>query len=536
MTAAIGHKFFAATVNRSASDARNSPSRTDDSTAFGELVGGAGKRHTRSESRGAAPVSGDDHPMPDAEASDNAGPASPLDDAGMKKTDRHPHKADRSTDDDEGDEQSPVTKTDDASPSHDRMPLLVTLQAFGQRHAADTSEPSSKAGDAPTSRTNAKNSAPADLGKIAVTLHTSGHDAPNVAGLFDIEGAAAGKAGQDVAGATAESVGESRPARASGNSGQMTSPDASQTAPQAPRAEQASRMAATVAASNLAPGRTAARGTPSVGDAETTSTRPGSESHGARAAPELGDNGRGGALPLQAEAGTGDDSDADPRRTQSRMSDDHRSAAEATAERRTNPDGKPTGPVTVTADRSFPAPAAHTLHPTTAMVLDALAAASNRPAAHPVPVTQPLATVALPAQLLRIELHPAELGAVVANLRMSGEQLSVELKPETAEAYRRLSSDSEAIAKSLKKLGLDVDTVTVIQPVIATTPAARADTGNQASLMPGRDASQFQPGTSGNGGDNFGGQQSGRNRGHDGQALDRPSPVYRERSGDSLFI
>jgi chemotaxis protein MotD len=193
------------------------------------------------------------------------------------------------------------------------------------------------------------------------------------------------------------------------------------------------------------------------------------------------------------------------------------------------------GPVTLASDRSFPAPAAHPLSPTTAGLIEALAARGQATPA-PLALHQQPATVAVPTHIMKIELHPAELGIVVANLRMSGGQLSVELKPETAEAYRHLSSDSDTIAKSLKKLGLDVGSVTVLQPSVATTPVTRTDAGNQTPSMPGRDASQFQSGTSAGGGDNSGGQQSGRNRNHDGQALDRPASAHRERPGGSLFI
>jgi len=191
------------------------------------------------------------------------------------------------------------------------------------------------------------------------------------------------------------------------------------------------------------------------------------------------------------------------------------------------------GPVAVAADRSFPAPAAHPVGPTTAGVIETLAARGNQAPATPVPQHPQAAAGAQPAHLLRIELHPAELGMVTASLRMSGEQLSIELKPETAEAYRHLADDSETIVKSLRKLGLDVDSVTVLQPSIAAQPAARVD---PPAPTAGRDTPQFQPGTPGGGGDNSGGQQSGRNRGHDGQAFEKATPAHRERAQGALFI
>ena len=180
-------------------------------------------------------------------------------------------------------------------------------------------------------------------------------------------------------------------------------------------------------------------------------------------------------------------------------------------------------------------PAAPSIGSTVANLAEVLAAARSQ-AATPAALAQQHPTVAVPAHTLRIELHPAELGTVMASLKLSGDQLSVELKPDTAEAYRHLSKESDAIASSLKKLGLDVGTVTVMQPSLALTAAARTDAGNQASVMPGRDGAQFQQGTSGGGGSDSGGRQSGGNRGHDGQTLDQAKPVHRGRAGGSVFI
>lgn len=203
---------------------------------------------------------------------------------------------------------------------------------------------------------------------------------------------------------------------------------------------------------------------------------------------------------------------------------------------RYGPDRPLAKPATVTQDRAFPAPAAHTMSPATARVIQALSAGNNLASVIPASTIQPPATIA-PAHMLKIELHPAELGMVVANLRLSGEQLSVELRPETAEAYRRLVADSEVIAGSLKRLGFDIDSITILQPSIASTPAARSDPTHlgPSSSMVGRDASQFQSGTPGGQGGGFSGQQSGRNGGNE-QAFDRPAPAHRERAGGGLFI
>jgi chemotaxis protein MotD len=192
--------------------------------------------------------------------------------------------------------------------------------------------------------------------------------------------------------------------------------------------------------------------------------------------------------------------------------------------------------VTVTHERSFPAPAAPAMSPAASRVVEALAAGARPVPQPPVPASPAPTAVALPTHMLKIELHPAELGVVTASLRLSGGQLSVELKPETTEAYRRLSADADTIASSLKKLGFDVDTVSIMQPAVAVHAVARADAGSAATAaMPGRDNPQFQSGTSGGNAGNSGGQQPGRNDGHE-KAFERPAPTHRERAGGSLFI
>lgn len=211
-------------------------------------------------------------------------------------------------------------------------------------------------------------------------------------------------------------------------------------------------------------------------------------------------------------------------------------AREAETIGRDSTDRRAANTVTVTHERSFPAPPAHAMSPAAARVVEALAAGARPPSQAPVPASLPSAAVAVPAHMLKIELHPAELGVVTASLRLSGGQLSVELKPETAEAYHRLSADTDTIAQSLKKLGFDVDAVSVMQPAVAVQAAVRADGGGPATAaMPGRDTSQFQSGTSGGSAGNPGGQQSGRNDGHE-KAFERPAPAHRERAGGSLFI
>lgn len=190
----------------------------------------------------------------------------------------------------------------------------------------------------------------------------------------------------------------------------------------------------------------------------------------------------------------------------------------------------------VVTEQNYPAPALQNASQAARDVIDAIAGngAPAGTASAAAMSAQSGPPVAVPAHILKIELHPAELGAVTANLRLSGEQLSIELKPETYEAHRRLISDSEAIVKSLKSLGFDIDKVTILQPSIAATPAARAD-ASQAGSPPGRDQSSFQPGSSGGNGDGMSGQ-SGRNRGDDRQQDQRPAQPSPERSSSGLFI
>lgn len=200
---------------------------------------------------------------------------------------------------------------------------------------------------------------------------------------------------------------------------------------------------------------------------------------------------------------------------------------------------KPSGAsrASIVAEQNFPAPASQAMSETARSVIDAIASSESPAHAAATAANGPKAgaPVAVPAHILKIELHPAELGTVTASMRLSGEQLSIELKPETYEAHRRLTSDSEAIVKSLRALGFDVDKVTILQPSIATTPAARADAA-QPGIATGRDQSSFQQGNSGGNGDGMSGQQSGRNRGDERHQDQRPGQPSREHPGSGLFI
>jgi chemotaxis protein MotD len=517
MTAAIGHGFLGTPPARPAAGGTTARHGSPDSekTAFGDLVHAPGQRgartapHRSDETKSASGAAGprhrrDDATTPAAAAAGDTETARSGADKQAPKWTRPSQKAvgDGSPDDKTGDEQRPdASRAADAPPLRDRLPLLVTLNELGHRHGAEAS-PLPHPGPGGGERVNepllsGEGDGYAGHARAAMSP-TAGEDASEFAAH------AAARAAQ---GAPAEGLGEAATAAvAAALATRETGRPAQRDAPP------------------TASGSTPARSGIAKDDPVGISRAPFMQlaaTFEADEPPGTGEADDGGVGPARAEHGSarknGSAPDPDPL---------SRNGSERQA----------SGSATVTADRSFPAPAAHPLSTTTARVIEALAAAGNQTAARPVSQHPQTATVAHPAHMLRIELHPAELGTVVASLRMTGAQLSVELKPETAEAYRRLSNDSDAITKSLKKLGLDVDTVTVIQPSIATQPATRTDAGNQTSFLPGRDTPQFQSGTSGGGGDNFGGQQPGRNRGHDGQAPERPAPAHRQRAGGALFI
>jgi chemotaxis protein MotD len=139
-------------------------------------------------------------------------------------------------------------------------------------------------------------------------------------------------------------------------------------------------------------------------------------------------------------------------------------------------------------------------------------------------------------QSLKIQLHPAELGVVTAQLNFAGDQLSVELKVENAEAYHRLSLDTETIAKSLRTLGFDVDQVSVQQPQTVTSASARADIGGNSAGNFGRDGSSFQSWGSSNGESGTGGQAAGRGRENGGGRHETNAQVRQNSAGSDIYI
>ncbi|MBZ9775914.1 flagellar hook-length control protein FliK [Mesorhizobium sp. CO1-1-8] len=201
-----------------------------------------------------------------------------------------------------------------------------------------------------------------------------------------------------------------------------------------------------------------------------------------------------------------------------------------------------TARIDVVSEQSFPAPPQSPISQAALNVINAIAADTGPQkalSASPTP-THLASSVAVPTHVLKIELHPAELGMVTANLRLSREQLSIELKPETHDAYRRLSADSEAIVKSLRGLGFEVDQVTILQPSVAVTATTRTDATAPLPAAAGRDPASFQPGNSGSGNGGAGGQQPGHQssgkRNDDAQDYGRGTSPSRERAGGDIFI
>lgn len=191
----------------------------------------------------------------------------------------------------------------------------------------------------------------------------------------------------------------------------------------------------------------------------------------------------------------------------------------------------------VVSQQSFPAPPQNPISQTTSTLIDAIASDKGVQQAFSSAsiASQTAHSVAVPTHVLKIELHPAELGMVTASLRLSGEQLSIEMKPETHEAYRRLTTDSDAIVKSLRGLGFDVDHVTILQPSIAVHSAGRTDATGSLPMSTGRDQSSSQPGNSGGNGAGDG-RQPGRNDDNGAQEFGRSKSPPRDRAGDDMYI
>jgi chemotaxis protein MotD len=121
-------------------------------------------------------------------------------------------------------------------------------------------------------------------------------------------------------------------------------------------------------------------------------------------------------------------------------------------------------------------------------------------------------------------------------LRLTGDQLTIELQVDRAEAYDRLSTDSETILKAVRALGIEVDKVTVQQPQAQGSVNARSD--NSAAFSGGGRDANFS--TSGDSGGRESGQAGARG-GRDGQ--DEPgthiaggSLAHQNRDERGLYI
>ncbi len=441
--------------------------------------------------------------------------------------DRHDRTRGRHTDADAG----PAQET----PLRDRLPLLASLQhlysAGQQDQAAATADTGTSTGGDPTRPSAADGLAAANLqtasslgfAQPVAAQGLSATAAQPIAGPLDMHMKSAGverahaDAGPDaptIASRAQRSDKSDPPARQHASSQMAT--NAAQTA-----GGMTIQVAASVQARPELSGSLRQR-LPSD-DTALVAGKPAGEADAADAkSAGLRSVTRGGAS-LQADRGRepasgekGADRDAAPARGGERRSDDIART------------------VTVTASQSFAAPASLPMSQTTASLVAAIGADNGFRQAFANAMLP--STVATSAHLLRIELHPAELGAVTASLRLAGQQLSVEIKPETHEAYRRLTADADEIRKSLDRLGLSVDTVTILQPQIAATAATRTDMASSATAAPGNGQASAQSGGTGGNGDGLGGQQSGRNRNDGGQDSARAAPASRIRSGGDLFI
>lgn len=133
-----------------------------------------------------------------------------------------------------------------------------------------------------------------------------------------------------------------------------------------------------------------------------------------------------------------------------------------------------------------------------------------------------------PVQTLQIQLQPADLGRVNARMSLDGAQLRVELQVETEQARAALAKDTDAILKSLKAAGFEIDRVTIQQapPSPNASQAGTQDRG--AGTFAGQDNGTDE--SSGRGNQRGGGNSDGQAFG-DGQDA---TPQNDNRGG--LFI
>lgn len=216
------------------------------------------------------------------------------------------------------------------------------------------------------------------------------------------------------------------------------------------------------------------------------------------------------------------------------------------------PDGRPDGRsgqqnrrgdnvsarVTVVAEQSIPAPVAPAPATSTALVAGLTGDSGWQSALRSVAAMQRMSGQmnGAPVHSMKLQLHPAELGMVTADLRFSGDQLAVELKVENAEAYHRLSSDSDSIVASLKALGYDIDQVTVAQSSVANSGGGRPDAGAGADRGPAGGNAFAASGGDGSDRNRAGGQAAARDQGRDGRQGYAGAQSAVEGNGRGLYI
>lgn len=113
---------------------------------------------------------------------------------------------------------------------------------------------------------------------------------------------------------------------------------------------------------------------------------------------------------------------------------------------------------------------------------------------------------------LKLQLNPVSLGTVTAVLKLTGEELSVDIKVHTAEAYRQLSDDNQAILKSLRAQGYGVEQINIQH--VAGGPdrsAGQAPQQGQQNAFQGSGSGDAQAS-----GQEAGGQGNGRQTGKQG--------------------
>jgi chemotaxis protein MotD len=360
-------------------------------------------------------------------------------------------------------------------------------------------------------------------------------------------GAATGKPGSAARDAEGLEMAASDKARAGQASSKATGSLPASAAPQAKAALVAAGAAATLKPAGTA-GTSQAADATAAGDHAARAATIGKAAHKAEAgeaaeAREAGGSGKAEGQPVEGHSAQATPQTETASKPAQRDADGSggQSRSDSSAEQDRAPEARRGDPlpasvkVSVVAQQAAPAPAAPQLSANATAIVTTIAAESGwRPSNASSDSLQAFRN-AQPMRSLKIELHPAELGTVTANLRTAGEQMSVELQVDNREAYDRLSADSEAIVKSLRSLGYDIDRVSIQQPQAATTGVQRADvSANTGSFS--RDASSFQSDNQGSGGERLGGQAGGRDGGNEGQHNGQTHEARQDRAGGGIYI